>query len=149
MIWNLVLRAVVVYVLLAGSAYGHDKWANGNPIPSWVKARCCNNNDAVDLGGAGRVHPIVTDNVVVAYRVDGFNNEVKAARVFPSQDGDVWAFYSHTHWYWDKGENAYHEEELKDVSNMQIWCLFVPCAPAPQATDPVDQMPPELNSECG
>ncbi len=146
---NLAARALAIaMVLSATKAHSHDKWANGVPIPSWVKARCCNNDEAVDLGGAAVVHPISKDGVVVAYRVDGFNNQVQAARVFPSQDGDVWAFYMHTHFYWDRGNQTYQQEELQDVSNMQIFCLFVPCAPPPKASDPLDQMPAELESSC-
>ncbi len=124
---NLAARAVVVAMLLgATKAHSHDHWANGAPIPSWVKQRCCNGDEAVDLGGVGIVHPLSKDGVVVAYKVDGFNDPVQAARTFPSQDGEVWAF----------------------LHNMTIWCLFVPCAPPPKAADPLDQMPAELESSC-
>jgi hypothetical protein len=118
----------------------HDQWANGDPIPAWIKSHCCNGEEAHNLtkemgvterdvkareGGAMIVVPGSDPTTrYIYYRVKGFNNEVVAAQVFPSQDGNIWAFYAQG-----------------GPPQASIWCLFVPCVSNAR-------MPQELNGSC-
>ena len=70
------------------SASAHDFWANGEPVPAWVKAMCCGPEDAHHLR-AGAVH-IEADG----YHIDGLNTVVPIARALPSPDGSYWGFWS-------------------------------------------------------
>lgn len=129
-------------VALDTMATAHDKWANGEPIPQWIKDHCCSGDEAVDLtrtmgitagsihireGGAMHMDPENrgTPATYVYYRVEGFDNEVAAAKVYPSQDGHVWAFYAKT----------------SQPPQAVIYCLFVPCVSN-------SDMPTDLNSSC-
>jgi hypothetical protein len=96
------LEALLAGLLLAAPAQAHDTWADGRPIPQWVKMQCCGGNDAHDL----------TDEhigwwpVQGGYMVEGFDTIVRKAQ--PSQDGHAWAFYYY------RGADA------------PIYCLFLP-----------------------
>jgi hypothetical protein len=83
-------------------ALGHDKWANGNPVPTWVKSACCGPDEAhhLDLSQVRKVKS--------GWRVEGITNIVPEDRVYPSQDGQVWGFWS------------------PDNADAFVQCLFVP-----------------------
>ena len=85
------LAALAITGAVAGipaSASAHDFWANGEPVPAWVKAMCCGPEDAHHLR-AGAVH-IEADG----YHIDGLNTVVPIARALPSPDGSYWGFWS-------------------------------------------------------
>ena len=69
-------------------AVAHDFWANGEPVPPWVKAQCCGPKDVHHLR-AGAVH-IMPDG----YHIDGLDVVVPINRALPSVDGDYWAFWN-------------------------------------------------------
>lgn len=75
-------------ILASFPAMGHDTWADGSPVPPWVKAQCCGTQDVHHLS-AGRVH-IMADG----YHIDGIKTVVPMTRALPSMDGDFWAFWS-------------------------------------------------------
>jgi len=89
--------------LLPCQALAHDYWANGAPVPAWVKARCCGPTDVHHLR-AGAVH-ILADG----YHIDGLKTVVPFERALPSQDGDYWGFW-----------NPLSEPDP------QIFCFFAP-----------------------
>ena len=70
------------------SAKAHDVWANGGPVPEWVKRHCCGPED---------VHHLIPSEVHMTpdgYVIDGYNGPpVPFAVALPSQDGDYWAFW--------------------------------------------------------
>ena len=83
------MRALIAILgtLAAFPACAHDQWANGAPIPSWVKDSCCGPADA---------HHLTSDQVHRYgdyYRVDGFRRPIPIALALPSQDGDYWIFF--------------------------------------------------------
>lgn len=129
------LALLALLALVSTKVLAHDKWANGDPIPEWVKKACCNGNEAHDLGeGGDKVHVRLKDGEVVAYNVDGFNNQVDPTKVHPSEDNHTWAFY---------GGPAYEDDHHHiaaplpgDTSNFVIYCLFVPCAPRNEKDPP-------------
>ena len=74
-------------LMLAQRATAHDVWADGDPVPAWVKAQCCGISDAHHLR-AEQVH--VTAE---GYRLDGYRAIVGESRLLPSPDGTWWVFY--------------------------------------------------------
>jgi hypothetical protein len=75
-------------ILACSAACAHDQWADGTRVPAWVKQFCCGAEDA-HLLDISQVH-----RVVGGYRIDGLDRVVAPWRVYPSQDGQVWAFYN-------------------------------------------------------
>jgi hypothetical protein len=80
--------AVIACLLLAPSAQAHDQWANGDPIPAWVKAECCGPADA---------HQLSPDDV--SLQDDGWHfrqvdTVVPRGKELLSQDGAIWAFWN-------------------------------------------------------
>lgn len=100
-------------VCLSLSATAHDQWANGQPIPDWVKSSCCGPADA---------HHLRADQVIdhgdyyTVEGVEGFSDEQKipGARAIPSQDGDYWLFFSNY--------------SYGGTSERTVFCFFVPFA---------------------
>jgi hypothetical protein len=86
------LRSVATLCLastiLSAPALAHDFWANGEPVPPWVKAQCCGPRDVHHLR-AGAVH-IMADG----YHIDGLNTVIPISRALPSPDGNYWAFWN-------------------------------------------------------
>lgn len=74
--------------LLCAPASAHDFWANGEPVPPWVKAQCCGPQDVHRLR-AGAVH-IMADG----YHIDGLTTVIPTSRALPSVDGNYWAFWN-------------------------------------------------------
>ena len=99
------LAAFGAILALAAPASAHDYWADGKPIPNWVKASCCGPADAHHLR-PDQVHR-VSDNY---YEVDGYYHRVPVSQALPSQDGDYWIFY---------------RDNLSDGQS-EVYCFFVP-----------------------
>jgi len=74
--------------LLSAPAFAHDYWANGEPVPPWVKSSCCGPQDVHHLR-ASAVH-IMPDG----YHIDGLNTVIPVGRALPSPDGSYWAFWN-------------------------------------------------------
>ena len=91
--------------LWSGLSLAHDQWANGGPVPDWVKASCCGPADAHHLR-PDQVHRISED----MYQVDGFG-KVLSRMALPSQDGDYWIFY---------------RDASPTAVQSNVYCFFVP-----------------------
>lgn len=74
--------------LLSSPAYAHDQWADGSPVPPWVKAQCCGPQDVHHLKDS-QVHKMAD-----GYHIDGIKTVIPYDRVLPSMDGDYWAFWN-------------------------------------------------------
>jgi len=96
--------SIALLALLASPAAAHDFWADGEPVPDWVKADCCGKADAHHLQ-AEHVH--VT---ALGYVIDGYPKPVPFSETSPSQDGEYWAFFA----------------VRSDGSYTQIYCFFAP-----------------------
>ncbi|RBP05705.1 hypothetical protein DFR50_13468 [Roseiarcus fermentans] len=90
-----------------GAAEAHDVWAEGTPIPKWIKAACCSPADAHHL------RPDQVRRVSEDYcEVDGYFGRVAAADALPSQDGEYWIFY----------------KDNKSGTQTGVFCSFAPMA---------------------
>ena len=112
------LRAlsVAAFIALAAPAGAHDQWANGQPIPDWIKSSCCGPADAHQL------RPDQVHDMGDYYLVDGYSRQIAkyvisgekwepASNIIPSQDGYYWIFY----------------RVLSDgVTQSNVYCFFVP-----------------------
>src|SRR5581483_2790926 len=100
-------RIAVLAALLALPALparAHDQWANGEPVPAWVKRSCCGPEDA---------HHLTREQVHVTaagWKVDGYNGIVPFSATLPSPDGSYWIFYS----------------SYSDGSQTRVFCFFAP-----------------------
>jgi hypothetical protein len=77
-----------------GHAWPHDFWANGDPVPGWIKSACC---------GQAEAHVLGSDEYSIdsrGFHVRGIAKAFPMNEILPSQDGKVWAFYNNA------GENA-------------------------------------------
>ena len=75
-------------LLAAPAARAHDTWANGEPVPAWVKAECCTQAHAHHIpNSAVHVH-------ADGYHVDGYPYVIPFAQARPSPDGSTWLFYT-------------------------------------------------------
>ncbi|MDE2096638.1 MAG: hypothetical protein KGL39_05270 [Patescibacteria group bacterium] len=99
------MRALVMIatLLASASAIAHDQWSNGEPVPKWIKQYCCSNNEVHRID-AGAVH--LTDE---GFMIDGNSHVIDPTHVFPSQDGDYWAFFA-----------------IRDGEPGPVWCFFAP-----------------------
>ena len=97
--------AAILAIMAPATSIAHDVWANGGPVPAWVKATCCGPED---------VHHLLPSQIHVTadgYMIDGYlNGPVPFNRALPSQDGDNWAFWA----------------VRPDGTQTDIYCLFVP-----------------------
>jgi hypothetical protein len=95
--WSIRTCGLVGLLLATTSVRAHDQWANGKPIPDWVKQTCC--AEGYQTIDDRRVHRLmgrdpVTDKWgLLGYQVDGFYNVVPVERRFDSEDGLTWIFY--------------------------------------------------------
>jgi hypothetical protein len=99
--------AVATLVALAAPASAHTQWANGDPVPSWVRAICCGPND---------VHHLRPDQVSLrgdGYHIEGYPEAIPESNAQPSPDGEYWAFYRAVST--DAG-----------VSYSNVYCFFTP-----------------------
>ena len=91
-------------VVTSLSAAAHDQWADGGPVPAWVKAQCC---------GASDAHHLTPDQVHVTpdgYKLDGYTRVIREDRLLPSPDGSWWVFY----------------RTYDDGSQSTVYCFFGP-----------------------
>lgn len=135
----LFLAMFAIVVLGAHRAHAHDEWANGKPIPAWVKASCCGPADAHHLT-PNMVHGPMSAGEAYALRpawgahpgdshlyyvVDGYGLPVRYSEALPSQDGDYWIFYRDE----PSGENCSPEggcSGTHPASQSGVYCFFVP-----------------------
>ena len=99
------IGAAVAALALAAipPAAAHDQWADGAPVPAWVKSACCGPSDA---------HMLAENEVSLqddGWHIRGIDTVVPRDRVLPSQDGQIWGF-----WNPASGPNA------------PIYCFFAP-----------------------
>ena len=88
--------------------YAHDKWANGEPVPDWIKHQCC---------GVAEAHRLTAEEVHLrsdGYHIDGYRWVVPISVSQPSPDGEYWIFYP---------DNSSSEHM---PSQGQPRCFFVP-----------------------
>lgn len=78
---------VFAALLLASRADAHTIWADGAPVPDWVRDACCGPSDVHHLA-PNQVHLVPT-----GYRIDGVREVVPFSKTLESQDGDYWIFY--------------------------------------------------------
>ena len=96
--------AILVPFIIPGAAWAHDKWADGEAVPAWVKRQCCGVSDA---------HHLRSDQVHVTadgYRLDGYKTTVPDNQRLPSPDGSWWVFY----------------RDYADGTQSPIYCFFGP-----------------------
>jgi hypothetical protein len=98
-------RVLLLAVLLSASrAHAHDEWADGSPVPPWVKASCCGPEDVHHLTST-QVHAMPD-----GWHVEGYKQVVAYGRELPSQDGDYWIFY----------------KNYPDGTQTPVYCFFAP-----------------------
>ena len=113
----------VSFLWLAQSTFSlaHDEWANGQPVPAWVKSSCCGAADAHHLRveqvhgpyGAGEgPKPGMRHSY---YLIDGYPWPVGGDLAQPSQDGEYWLFYK------EAAGVGYSAD-----SPSGVYCFFVP-----------------------
>jgi hypothetical protein len=77
--------SIVMFSFAAGA---HDLWADGTPVPPWVKRACCGPADA------HRLRPDQVRRISAEYyQVEGYFRPVPASEALPSGDGNYWIFY--------------------------------------------------------
>ena len=85
-------------------AHAHDRWVDGNPVPTWVKRQCC---------GVSDIHHLRDEQVHVTpdgYKLDGYHQIVHEQQLTPSPDGEWWVFY----------------HDYPDGSQSAVFCFFGP-----------------------
>jgi hypothetical protein len=103
-------------------ALAHDQWANGSPLPAWIKTACCGPQEVHHLKPE-QVHRLDNGD----YQVDGYPEPIPASETLPTQDGDYWIFYRD-----DRGQNICDYEPAGDGSGCHpgtiggVLCFFVP-----------------------
>lgn len=80
-------------LICAAPALAHDEWANGQPVPAWVKQACCGPADAHHL----RPDQVIQhdDGYYTIEGVEGFPETIRIGTqvAIPSQDGSYWLFF--------------------------------------------------------
>jgi hypothetical protein len=87
-----------------GSARAHDAWANGDPVPAWVKQACCGPDDVHHL------NPEQVRHTQAGWRVDGYPDPIPNGTEQPSPDGEYWIFY----------------RNLPNGEVTRVYCFFTP-----------------------
>jgi hypothetical protein len=134
-------RTWVTFALAAaGAAFvspaaAHNEWANGQPVPAWIKAACCGPADAHHL------RPDQVHDEGDFYTVDGYFGGPNNGKIYKtvnmgnrrsepnpsiisSQDGDYWIFYRDGRRQCDHAVNGALICTAAAQSN--IYCFFVP-----------------------
>jgi hypothetical protein len=96
------IAAVLAFCFFHSPAFAHERWANGDPVPSWVGASCCGPADAHHLESS-QVHTLPD-----GWHIDGVKVVLPYGKELPSQDGEYWIFYRDT---W---------------ASTNVWCFFAP-----------------------
>lgn len=87
---GLVVGMGAALVWVGGRAHAHDEWADGSPVPAWVKAACCGPED---------VHHLRPEQVHLTskgWQVEGYPDLIPIGKELPSPDGGYWIFYKRT-----------------------------------------------------
>lgn len=84
------ILAIAVLAVTVGGAHGHERWANGEPVPAWAKRACCGPTDVHHL------RPEQVHQQQDGFHVDGLSEVVPYAKALPSPDGEYWGFW-HTY----------------------------------------------------
>ena len=84
---RLALGVAAVLACASATARAHDRWADGEPVPAWVREQCCGPADAHHLR-ADQVH-----RTPEGYVIDGYAYRIPEPRLDPSPDGEWWLFY--------------------------------------------------------
>jgi hypothetical protein len=120
---------------LALPAAAHNEWANGQPVPAWIKAACCGPADAHHLR-PDQVHDEGDFYVVDGYVGGPDNGKIYKTvnmgggrsapnpSIIPSQDGDYWIFYRDGRRQCDRDIGGASICTVAAQSN--IYCFFVP-----------------------
>ena len=98
------MGACAMAAWLCPRALAHDQWADGGPVPAWVKEQCCGLADAHHLTPE-QVH-VTSDG----FRIDGYTRAIREDRLLPSPDGSWWVFY----------------RTYDDGSQSAVYCFFGP-----------------------
>jgi hypothetical protein len=85
---NSLIAGGVLALALFRTAHAHDRWYNGEPVPTWVKTVCCGPNDVHHLRPEQ-----VRRNAAGDYEVDIYPFPIPARMALPSQDGEYWLFF--------------------------------------------------------
>lgn len=106
----------LMLVLAISPALAHDRWKNGDPVPSWIKSACCGPNDVHLLDPAQVTRDAANDYIV---NDEGHIFRIKEDKTLPSQDGYIWIFY-----------NATTSNCMTEQDGMQpcVYCFFIPMA---------------------
>jgi hypothetical protein len=106
---GLILAAAMTagYVLSGNAALGHTQWANGDPVPAWIKSACCGPRDSHRLDPS----QVSEDSTGYVVQTEGMTLHVRRDHTLPSQDGEYWIFYS--------------PDVRPDPS---VFCFFIPMA---------------------
>lgn len=100
----LLIFNVFAFAVIPMKSFGHEKWANGDPVPTWVKASCCGPSD---------IHHLEPEQVHVVpggFRVDGYNEIIPQNKTSISPDNNWWIFY----------------KTYSNGSQSPIYCFFIP-----------------------
>ena len=71
------MKWIAALLLLSSPACAHDRWADGSPVPAWVKAACCGPED---------VHHLRPEQVRLTpegYLVEGYPRSSRQGRPCP------------------------------------------------------------------
>ena len=99
--------ALITALLFPRIVHAHDKWADGSPVPAWVKQYCCGPSD---------IHHYRYDEVKITAKgfvLPDYPKVIPAddkLHVFKSEDGDYWAFFA----------------TYADGTKSDVYCLFAP-----------------------
>ena len=113
--------AFALSIALPIPCFAHDYWANGVPVPAWVKSSCCGEADAHHL------RPDQVHHVDDYWLVDGYHARIPDSKAQPSQAGDYWVFYRDI----PAGANCSPEGGCSGhhpASQSSVYCFFVPMA---------------------
>jgi|SRR6185312_3652902 len=94
----------LISALMIGQSRAHDRWADGSPVPDWVKQYCCGPND---------IHHYRYDEVKITpsgFVLPDYPKEIPADKALKSEDGEYWAFFV----------------TYADGSKSEIYCFFSP-----------------------
>src|SRR6476469_1164058 len=84
---SILISACLFGLINHSNSRAHEVWADGNPVPQWVKGFCCG------VADAHRLTVKQIRRIENGWAVDGFEHVVPDERVLPSQDEFVWIFY--------------------------------------------------------
>ncbi len=99
--WKL---AAVLLIVTCTHLPAHEKWADGSPVPAWIKQACC---------GVADAHRLEVEDVSIqgnSWIVRGYKGSIPIGTELPSQDGQYWIFY----------------KDFSDGKQSGVYCFFVP-----------------------